>query len=151
VIDKTTMTEERLRALVDAYGGDPQRWPPGEREAALGVLQSSSQARAAVAQARELDAKLGEASAVPVPAALTNRLLADFEQTSRRRTLRSFAVSLADAVWPGAPLWQPAAAFGLALAIGIGVAMLAPLDLRPTDDVSGAFALDTLPNNGQDI
>jgi hypothetical protein len=63
-------------------------------------------------------------------------------------------VGLADAVWPGAPLWQPVTAFGLALAIGIGLAALAPLDPRQNDDaIGGAFALDVLPDAdvGQDI
>ena len=153
MIDKTTMTEERLRSLLAAYGGDPARWPLGEREAALSLLQMSAAARSAADEARALDAVLGGASAVEVPAELTARLLADFTRASSRWSLRRFAVSLTDAVWPGAPLWQPAMAFGLALAIGIGVAMLAPLDLRPSDDASGGFALDTVPDNdaAQDI
>jgi len=153
VIDKTTMTEERLRSLLAAYGGDPARWPLGEREAALSLLQTSAAARSAADEARALDAVLGGASAVVVPAELTARLLADFTRASSRWSLRRFAASLTDAVWPGAPLWQPAAAFGLALAIGIGIAMLVPLDMRPSDDTSGAFALDTIPANdaGQDI
>lgn len=149
--DTTAMSEGRFRALVEAYGGDPARWPAAEREAALGLMQSSSAARAAAEEARQLDVKLGAARAVQVPDALTNRLLADFARASRRWTARTFVTSLADAVWPGAPLWQPAVAFGLALAIGVGVAVLAPLDLRSSDDAPGTFALDAVPDSGQDI
>ena len=153
MIDKTTMTDERLGSLVDAYGGDPARWPLAERAAALSLLETSAAARAAADGARALDALLGEASVVTAPAALTSRLLGDFERASRRRSPWKFAISLADAIWPGAPLWQPAFAFGLALALGIGLATLAPLDLRLYDDTSRAFALDTLPDSdaGGDI
>ena len=151
MIDTTKMTEQRFRSLVEAYGGDPARWPVDEREAALGLLETSATARAAVDEARALDAVLGKVSAPLVPSELTSRLLADFTRASRRWSPGRLAVWLADAVWPGAPLWQPAMAFGLALAIGIGVATFVPLDLRPSDDTSGAFALDTVPDNGQDI
>ena len=120
--DTTAMSEERFKSLVEAYGGDPVRWPFGEREAALRLLQSSAAARAAVEEARRLDVRLGDARALQVPDALTNRLLADFGRASRRWTARRFVTSLADAVWPGAPVWQPAVAFGLALAIGVGIA-----------------------------
>ena len=151
--DTTAMSEERFKSLVEAYGGDPARWPLGEREAALRVLHSNATARAGAEEARRLDVKLGAASAVQVPDALTDRLLADFARASRRWRTRRFVASLADAVWPGAPLWQPAVALGLALAIGIGIAALAPLDLRSYDDPSGAFAFDTVPGGdaGQDI
>jgi hypothetical protein len=151
--DTTAMSEERFKSLVEAYGSEPARWPAAEREAALRLMQASSKARAAVELARELDVKLGAAGAVQVPVALTNRLLADFARASQRWTARRLVTSLADAVWPGAPLWQPAVAFGLALAIGVGIAALAPLELRPTDDPSGAFAFDTVPGGdaGQDI
>ena len=73
MIDKTTMTEERLKSLLAAYGGDPARWPLGEREAALSLLQTSAAARSAADEARALDAVLGGASAVEVPAELTAR------------------------------------------------------------------------------
>jgi hypothetical protein len=148
------MSEARFRSLIEAYGGDPARWPADEREAALRLLQSSLAARAAAQEAHELDVVLREAVVVPVPGALSSRLLADFERMSRRWSARKFVRAVADAVWPGAPLWQPAIAFGLALAIGVGVATLVPLDMPPSDDAYvGNFALDVPPDSdaGQDI
>jgi hypothetical protein len=148
------MSEARFKAIVDAYGGDPARWPIDERDAALRLLQSSGTARAAAQKAGELDTVLRDADVVPVPDALSRRLLDDFERTSRRWSARKSLRALADAVWPGAPLWQPAIAFGLALALGVGVAALVPLDLRPNDDASGGtFALDAPLDSdaGQDI
>ena len=46
-------------------------------------------------------------------------------------------------MWPGAPVWQPACSFALALLIGTGVAAFAPLDLPQQDD---AFALGGPPD-----
>ena len=37
----STMSLERLRALLDAYGANPDRWPPEERMAALALLEQS--------------------------------------------------------------------------------------------------------------
>lgn len=55
---------ERFSAIVDAYGGDPCRWPVEEREAAQTLLACSVQAQAICDQARQLDQILG---AQPVP------------------------------------------------------------------------------------
>ena len=57
------MNETRLRRLIEAHGADPERWPPGERQAALALLDASAAARALVAEARRLDRLL---EAVPV-------------------------------------------------------------------------------------
>lgn len=53
------MTAERFEALADAYGGDVARWPGGEREAAAALMAADpAWARAALAEAAELDAAL---------------------------------------------------------------------------------------------
>lgn len=150
--DISAISEERFKSLVEAYGGDPARWPAGEREAAERLLRSSAMAQAAAAEAVRLDQALSAARDVPVAGALDARVMADFDRAARRWSLRKFAGALADAVWPGAPLWQPACAFGLALVIGVGLAAFAPLDPGRSDDNSAAvFALDTVPDAGQDI
>ena len=150
--DISAISEERFKSLVEAYGGDPARWPAGEREAAEQLLRSSAMAQAAAADAVRLDQALSAARDVPVAGPLHARVMADFDRAARRWSLRRFAGALADAVWPGAPLWQPACAFGLALVIGVGLAALAPLDPGRSDDNSAAvFALDTVPDAGQDI
>jgi hypothetical protein len=56
--------------------------------------------------------------------ALSARILADFDALSARRWR---VTRLVDAVWPGAPLWKPAAALGLSLMIGLGVGALLPV------------------------
>src|SRR5204863_9489828 len=47
----TTMTIDRLRTMLDAYGAAPARWPEAEREAALTLIAQSPEARAAVDEA----------------------------------------------------------------------------------------------------
>jgi len=71
-----TMALDRLRAIVDAYGADPARWPPAERAAGEALLADSAAAQALVAEAADLDATL---DAVPAPqptAALRTAILA---------------------------------------------------------------------------
>ena len=54
-----TMTIDRLRTILEAYGAAPERWPEAEREGALALIAQSPEARAAVAAAQALDATLG--------------------------------------------------------------------------------------------
>jgi hypothetical protein len=50
----------RLRAILEAYGADPQRWPADEREAATALTRSSVPAARMLAEARMLDSVLLE-------------------------------------------------------------------------------------------
>jgi len=50
-----TMAPERFDAIIEAYGTRPERWPAGERSAALAYLQSHPQAQAFVASYSPLD------------------------------------------------------------------------------------------------
>lgn len=50
-----TMTLERLRILIEAYGAEPSRWPEDERGAAATLLAESAEARALVAEEAALD------------------------------------------------------------------------------------------------
>ena len=73
--------------------------------------------------------------------------LADFDRVHARWSFAKFARRIGDAVWPGAPVWQPAGAFALALLIGLGVATFAPFDIAQQDDASAnVFALDGSPD-----
>jgi hypothetical protein len=48
----------RLETLLDAYGGDPARWPDAERADALALIAASAAARRLHDEARRLDAVL---------------------------------------------------------------------------------------------
>lgn len=150
----TELDEAQFARLVQAYGADPQRWPASVREAAQRLASSGAATLHLLAEARELDHALASAPPPLVPAALEHRLIADFDRAQQRWSLRKTITSVAQIVWPGAPLWQPAAVFAVALTFGIALAILAPLDLRPSDDSSASiFALDAAPDSdaGQDI
>jgi ferric-dicitrate binding protein FerR (iron transport regulator) len=141
------MSRARFAAIVDAYGGDSQRWPEVERDAAQRWLAANPEAEALVAQARGLDQAMARPESVAVSAALENRLLMDFDRMARGWSWHKLARAAAETVWPGAPVWQPACALGLSLAIGICVAVFAPLDVAPPSDAAGSgFALDATPD-----
>jgi hypothetical protein len=50
-----TMTIDRLRILIEAYGAEPTRWPDNERSYAITLMAQSAEARALVAEAASLD------------------------------------------------------------------------------------------------
>jgi hypothetical protein len=74
--DRSQMTLGRLGELLDAYGADPERWPPAEREAALALLAQSAQARRRREASARLDAVLNLAPAHTVSPTLLDRVLA---------------------------------------------------------------------------
>jgi hypothetical protein len=55
---KTAVTLERLAQLLDAYGGEPARWPEHERAAALQLIEANPEAQALQRAALELDGAL---------------------------------------------------------------------------------------------
>jgi len=65
---------ERLKALVSAYGAEPERFPADERAAALLLLSSSAEARALLERERELDVVLASADAPELSPTLLRRL-----------------------------------------------------------------------------
>ena len=141
------MTQARFAVIVEAYGSDPALWPRGERGAAESFLITNSAAQLLVSQARRLDGALGVGQTVTVSSALERRLLDDFDRAQRRWSLRTFVDRAAQAIWPGAPVWQPACALGLALVAGLCLAAFAPVDIRQQDEGSGgAYALDGAPD-----
>ena len=154
VVNASEMDEGRFAELVGAYGANPDRWPGSERAAAQGYLASSATARQLVAAAAGVDHVLAMAAATPIPTALQARMLADFDRVARRPSARRILRAAAEFVWPGAPAWQPAFALGMALAIGIGIAVLTPLDGRLGEGTgNNMFALDGSPDldSGQGI
>ena len=54
------MTIEALREMLDAYGGDPDRWPVRDRDAAEALIARDPQAAAMQADAAALDAMLNQ-------------------------------------------------------------------------------------------
>ena len=64
VISATPLTEERFRAIVEAYGAEPERWPASERaSAAIFARDHADFAQPLMDEARGLDQWLDAASA----------------------------------------------------------------------------------------
>jgi hypothetical protein len=137
------MSQARFIAIIDAYGGNPGRWPQEERERAKHWLDSNPQAQARTLEASSLDGIIVLPATAISSSALECRLLDDFDRAKNRWSVRTLVRSASEAVWPGAPVWQPACALGLAFAAGLCFAAFAPFDIAQRDDGSGSvFALD---------
>lgn len=71
------MDQTRFEAIVSAYGADPARWPPAEREAARAYAEAHPDIAAPVlAREGELDALLSTVSAPRPEPVLEKRLMA---------------------------------------------------------------------------
>lgn len=116
-----TLSLERFAALADAYGGDVDAWPVGERDAARALLDADDRAGAILADARALDALLREAPVAAPDAALTGRVLA---QAPRRVDWRDALAELL----PFRAAWPAPALLSAALLAGLALGGLAPLD-----------------------
>ncbi len=86
---------------------------------------------------------------VPVPAALERRILGDFDRVAARRGAGLAGVfdALRDAVWPGAPVWRPAAILAAALVVGVTVGVVVPLEdeMAEGSEQTASITLDTPP------
>jgi hypothetical protein len=123
------MNTERFKAIVEAYGGDPKRWPEAERAEAQAFAQTPD-AAAILAEARVLDAAL-DASDEPAPVSLA--FVRD---------------AIASAPKQRAPLsWRPIAAMAacalLGLALGFGGARSA------LENDAAAIALEIALSGGE--
>jgi hypothetical protein len=79
---------QRLQELFNAYGARPDRWPFGERAAALALLRDSTEAQHIRDEAAQLDALLDRAT-MPAPSPeLLDRVLATASAGQQPPTIR---------------------------------------------------------------
>lgn len=71
--EPTEMEIKRFRALIESYGAAPERWPEGEQEAALALLEKSD-AQALLRDAAPLDSALDLVEAPEPSEALSMRV-----------------------------------------------------------------------------
>jgi hypothetical protein len=103
---------ERFRALVEAYGTSPERWPESEREA-MREFASSDEARAWLSEQGRVDAWLDEAPEVAPSADLLRRVA---EIPARHERASGWA-------WPFGRLRNVVAIAAAAAAMGLVVGM----------------------------
>ncbi len=120
------MNIERVKAIIEAYGGDPLRWPQAERDEALAMLEQSDALESLLEDARRLDAVLDEIIPADAPTrALRSRILRIAKQTSGHTLIEGFLDWLLD----GAPrdrVLRPAMASLLPLLLGFALGVAAP-------------------------
>lgn len=63
----TALAPETACAILASHGADPARWPAENRAALLALAASDAMVAAALAEARALDALLGDWASAPVP------------------------------------------------------------------------------------
>ena len=148
------MTLARLQTILDAYGGDPARWPDAECAAALALIAQSPDARARHAEARRLDAALAAAPPAAPSDTLAEQIVSAMPERRGSRgwriavRLAPLAAAAAFVLWivrpaPGPP---PAALSAETIArLGVWEA--------PTDYIlagSGLTVVETMPAFGCD-
>ncbi len=161
----STMSLERLRALLDAYGANPDRWPPEERATALALLEQSPEAQRWRDASAHLDALLDQApgyeasadlidrilAAAPTPARSANRTPAPYRHVTRRvRAWRAIAAALPLAAAAVLVLWALTKPSQTPERANVSLAEIETYDV-PTDallDVPSVQALDRVPTFG---
>jgi hypothetical protein len=134
------IAEARFRALVEAYGAGPARWPAAERAAAQAFAAADPALAAEVLRGEgRLDALLDACATAPVTSALRDRIVSDAPH--------SRAKGGASRWWLGAGL-----ALGLVSACAAGVVagltltpasvtrMIGGVPREPADDVAALLA-----------
>lgn len=134
------MTPERFHTLVDAWGGDPRRWPEHERAEALAWARAHrDEADAALARALELDAWLSRDFIEPPSRALIERIATGAPSAAQparppatRRRFWWSGVGLAGVGLAGAL----AGAFAVSFAMSFSLLAGAPNTAHPIADSS---------------
>lgn len=123
---------DRLRTVLDAYGGDPARWPAADAAVLTPLLARSEPARRLQAEAVALDRWLDQ---VPEPAASPELLAAVLGAAERPAGMRLRAL-----LWPFGPIWQPVSALLVALVLGAGAGQELMPPTQQTDSAAEAAA-----------
>lgn len=155
---------ERLEAVIDAYGGDRDRWPAVDRLELARLLASDREARRILVEARALDSVLDSAPALsPLRQEALVRAIVSTARAEGRPPLAGLATSSRRSIAPGHTVrspqsWskRPSAASGtirsvallaasLVLGIMAGATFLSG-ELQGTANVSGVTYEEALLN-----
>lgn len=142
-----TMTMTRFRALIEAYGATPARWPAEERVEAQALLAAHEEARTLLVEEATLDRLLDAVPDLAPSAALKAKILA---RTSAERAGGGVVSRTIKMLWPDASSAWPAGVLAASMALGALIGIFAPTiteagqELSAGDVVSYAFsAIDT--------
>jgi hypothetical protein len=154
--DTITMTAERFKTLLEAYGGDLARWPNAERLAAHAYARGAPEAPGLLAEARQIDALLARAVVTPPRAALEAAILARIKSVPQagKPGFRASLAGLLETLWPRTAMWKPASVFASALVLGalIGVNIMGSLSQADAGSATHEDELAyTVPALAQDV
>jgi len=154
-----------LQGLVDVYGGDETRWPLAQRARFASFVAEVPEARAMVAEARALDAMIGQASRSDTASA--KAIAARAVRSVQAHSARTDAIAPerhANVVrWPRPSLrieaWAAAAVMVAALAFGLFAGQSGWIDpaletlavLEPQSPASDALFGDNAPYFDEDV
>lgn len=140
------MMINRFRRMAEAYGADIDRWPVDAQAEALRLLDRSAEARAAWAQAQQLDRWLDEGGPT-VDVERTERVMAAIGARLDGRAVPGFVPPPsrgARAVWPSAAFLAVMGVLGLV----VGTAMPpAPATITIASADDGVAGLIPRPSN----
>ncbi|MDO8909604.1 MAG: hypothetical protein Q7W55_14020 [Pseudohongiella sp.] len=135
-----SLSMQRFEQLIGAYGSDPQRWPAGERQAALKLVEESAPAALLMQQSAWLDDTLDQFE-TPAFSQLSARILQQSLPERRVGILEQMVRWLVPPVSSSmTDWWRPAALACLPLAMGLFMGLQLELFADPTADFYG---LDT--------
>ncbi len=146
-----SVTENRFKAILDAYGADPARWPHDEREAALAWQRDNAAiARAWIEEAQAIDALLDS-----VPEA--GRLTLEDSRSLHWRTMTLLAQHMPSAEIvalrprPSPVIWATGIGIAACIAgalLGVNVSLSSLGDLRAQTVLEQAQMADSDAGNG---
>lgn len=135
----------RFRAILAAYGAQPERWPEGERAAAEALARSSLEAARALAEARALDRALISASLAGVKLEQDEFVMLKTRIVAAARPLMTSKL----ARWLGFDLtplqvWPSLAGLALATVLGFGVGVGGLLGTSSTQEAEDGSVLSLI-------
>jgi len=134
----------RFRRLIAAYGADPARWPPGQRERAEALLARSTAARTLLAEAQAFDSLLMTDAKAPADEPLAAAIIARAMALPQERPSAPAPVRAIGLDWSLSRLWPQAVGLAAAAVLGfvIGWTDLLPADFGNGDTIDLADILD---------
>ena len=137
----------RFLRLIGAYGADPARWPDEERAAAERRVAGDPAARAAIDEARRLDALLDR---MPSPPDMPAIVLPAVLPAQRRPVIHRLVRAGHGAVWT---MWPRVAALAMASVVGMLIGLSGVGDqLYGTQDTDTATTVfDSAPTGGWEL
>jgi hypothetical protein len=126
------MNIQRFSEILMAYGGNPQHWSIHEREAALQLLASSSEAQDLQQQALQLDHLLDAAPTPEISPALQKRILKSTQPSVFQRIYKWYSLK---------QLLKLATAFAIPCLVSFMVWLAMPISPQSKTDLSQDVSL----------